>query len=95
MEDRVSDPQTFVDRLVFSLFDAQKLKNSKDAVSLLENCFAVLLEASLYSRNLWRYFHATGYCSRVLTCLLLEDSRQDVRQAAADRLKGICSALPT
>lgn len=91
----VEDAPAFVDRLVSSLLAAQTFEHSTFAHSLLQNCFAVLLEASLHCRSVWQHFRTADYCSIVLQRLLLEDLRQDVRQGASDRLKGICSALPT
>lgn len=91
----VEDAPAFVERLVSSLLVAQTFEHSKFAVSLLETCFAVLLEASLHCHSVWEHFKAAGHFSTVLRRLLLEDFREDVRRGAADRIKGICSALPT
>ena len=91
----VEDTPAFVERLVSSLLIAQTFEHSKFALSLLQTCFAVLLEASLHCQSVWQHFRAAGHFGTVLRRLLLEDFREDVRRGAADRIKGICSALST
>lgn len=59
------------------------------------NCFATLLEASLCCGNVWDYLKISGQCANLLRRLLLESPRKENRQKVADRLRGLCAAIPT
>ena len=59
------------------------------------NCFATLLEASLYCGNVWNYLKTAGQCASLLRKLLLESPREEDRKKVADRLRGLCAVIPT
>ena len=61
---------------------------------LVCNSFAVLFEASLHCGNVWRSFKASGRCAGLLQKLILEDSREVIRQRVEHCLRGVCAALP-
>ena len=91
----IADATAFVERLVSCLFAAKSLGDTRLSNSLALNCFAVLLEASLHCRSVWKHFQITGQCTALLRGILLEDARWEIREGAADRLRGIFSVLPT
>jgi len=91
----VADGPAFVERLTSCLFSAQSLGATFLSGNLVLNCFAVLLESSLHCRSVWEHFQVAGRCTVLLRAVLLEDTRWEIRQGVADRLKGIFSVLPT
>ena len=91
----MSDPSSFVDRLQSCIEYAIVYKESLMAEELTCKCFAVLLEASLYCGNVWDYLKAAGRCANLLRRILLETPIEEIRQAVAFRLRGLCAAMPT
>ena len=91
----IADAAAFVERLVSCLFTAQSLERTLDSDELVTNCFAVLLEASLHCPGVWGKLKSAGQFTALLRGIILEDTQFEVRAAAADRLKGIFSVLPT
>lgn len=91
----VGDAAAFVERLTSCLFSAQSMEATYLTGNLMLNCFAVLLESSLHCRGVWEQFQVTGRCTVLLRAILLEDTRWEIRQGVADRLKSIFSVLPT
>ena len=83
----LSDPVALIDRCLIFLSDASVIRNSGDADNLVHYSFSVLLEASMISTACWTALKQTELIPWILKRLLLEDERQDNRQAIAKTLK--------
>lgn len=90
----IVDAAVFVKRLLSCLTTAQSLEASRLSTSLVTNCCAVLLEASLRSNDVWENFKAADEHAKLFKDLLLLDERVEVRADTAKCLKGIFSVLP-
>lgn len=87
-----SDPKAFVERLQ-SLIPQVEAIPTPQAIGLVCNCFAAILEASLHCAEVWGFFKSADQCSQLFRCLLLEDTRQEIRQGVAESIRGICGTL--
>jgi len=90
-----SDEAALVERLLSFITFAQSGTNSNLGIELVRKSFAVILEASLHCSKVWIYFKRTDQSSIPLQHLLIEDTRQEIRQGVADSIRGICCSLPT
>lgn len=93
--DLFPDTPALVERLLWLIPEAQSLMSNPQADSLVCNCFASLLEASLVSKDVWTHFKDTPHFGALLQNLLLEDPREDIRKGTADSLRGIFCTLPS
>lgn len=88
------DAQAFVERLQSLIPQARSISTTQ-ANSLVCNCFATVLEASLHCKNVWETFKKANQCSSLFRCLLLEDMRPEIRQGVTESIRGICCTLST
>lgn len=91
----IADAAAFVKCLISCLFAAQSLNSTQLSNGLILNCFAVLLEASLYCPNVWEVFRTADQATALLGDIILKNTSYEVREGVADRLRGIFAVLPT
>jgi ubiquitin carboxyl-terminal hydrolase 34 len=71
------------------------LETNEDA-SVVQNCYATILEASLHSRVIWEAFIEHPEVARLHRALLLSDPRQSVREHVAQKIASVCGGdLPS
>jgi ubiquitin carboxyl-terminal hydrolase 34 len=88
-----SDGARLADRLVSILSVALETKEDS---SIVQNCYGVILEASLHSRSVWEAFVKHADVPRLHQILLLEDSRQTLRHSIAKKIASVCGGdLPS
>lgn len=62
---------------------------------LVRNSFSAILEAALHSGKIWTYFKDHTGFTTLLSELLLQDFRHEIRQGVADAIRVVCGTLPT
>jgi ubiquitin carboxyl-terminal hydrolase 34 len=88
-----SNPARLADRLVSILSVA--LETNED-VAVVQDCYGAIIEASLHSRAVWDAFVEHPQLSRLHRILLLEDTRQSVREHVARKIASVCGGdLPS
>ncbi|XP_014552095.1 hypothetical protein COCVIDRAFT_30480 [Bipolaris victoriae FI3] len=88
-----SDPARLADRLVSIL--SMALETNEDA-TVIQDCYGAIIEASLHSRAVWEAFVEHPETSRLHGILLLEDTRQFVREHVAKKIASVCGGdLPS
>lgn len=88
-----SDPARLADRLVSIL--SMALETNEDA-TVIQDCYGAIIEASLHSRAVWEAFVEHPETPRLHGILLLEDTRQLVREHVAKKIASVCGGdLPS
>ncbi|KAF1847395.1 uncharacterized protein K460DRAFT_57668 [Cucurbitaria berberidis CBS 394.84] len=88
-----SDGSLLADRLVKILSVAL---GTNDDAAVVQDSYAVLLEASLHSRAVWEAFINNSDSTRLHQILLLTDPRQPVRMHIAMKIASVCGGdLPS
>lgn len=88
-----SNPARLADRLVSIL--SMALETNEDA-TVIQDCYGAIIEASLHSRAVWEAFVEHPETSRLHGILLLEDTRQFVREHVAKKIASVCGGdLPS
>lgn len=90
----IRDPTPLIKRLLRLIDMARSASTSSpnDASQKLFCCsFAVLVEGSLRDSNFWNAVKQQVQFDQLICALLLEESRQPVRNEASERIKTICS----
>ncbi|KAJ4363592.1 hypothetical protein N0V83_009888 [Neocucurbitaria cava] len=88
-----SDGSLLADRLIKILSVA--LETNDDA-AVVQDTYAVILEASLHSRAVWETFVNNADAARLHQILLLTDARQSVREYIARKIASVCGGdLPS
>jgi ubiquitin carboxyl-terminal hydrolase 34 len=88
-----SDGVQLADRLVSILSVA--LDNKEDS-DIVQDCYGVILEASLHSRSVWEAFLKHADMPRLHQSLLLEDPRRTLRENIAQKIASVCGGdLPS
>jgi ubiquitin carboxyl-terminal hydrolase 34 len=93
----IPDPMALVPRIMSLLETGRNSpigpQTSACAQSLVCNCFAVLVEASLRDRNVWNAVQQHARFDELISSLLLEESRIPIRKEVMERLKIISGPL--
>jgi ubiquitin carboxyl-terminal hydrolase 34 len=88
-----SDGARLADRLVSILSVAL---DTKEDNSIVQNCYGVILEASLHSRSVWEAFVKHADMPHLHQILLLDDPRQILRDNIATNIASVCGGdLPS
>ena len=66
-----------------------------DTIDLIRFCFSTVLEASLHSNAVWRYFEEKATTAQLLRGLLLESPHEKLREGVALAMRGVCRVLPS
>jgi ubiquitin carboxyl-terminal hydrolase 34 len=90
-----SEPTQLVDCLISLLFIANQSGWSYENGGIIQNCFAICLEASLHSQEVWQYFRKHESATSLLKTIWLQSSNAAVRGVTVQTVKGICAALPS
>ena len=84
-----------MERLLGLIATTNSQTTTTDSVRLVQNSFSAILEAALHSRKIWAFFKDHTGSTTLLSELLLEDFRHEIRQGVADAILGVCGTLPT
>ncbi|RYO56763.1 hypothetical protein AA0113_g8466 [Alternaria arborescens] len=88
-----SDGTRLGNRLIMILSVA--LETNEDA-TVVQDCYAIILEASLHSRIIWEAFIEHPQVPQLHRALLLEDLREPLRQHVAQKIDSVCGGdLPS
>ncbi|KAH7374400.1 hypothetical protein BKA66DRAFT_174381 [Pyrenochaeta sp. MPI-SDFR-AT-0127] len=88
-----SNGSLLADRLVKILSVALE---TNDEATVVQDSFAVILEASLHSRAVWEAFVDNPDAPRLLQVLLLTDRRQPLREQISKKVASVCGGdLPS
>ena len=88
-----SDGTRLGNRLIMILSVA--LETNEDA-TVVRDCYATILEASLHSRIIWEAFIEHPQVPQLHRALLLEDLREPLRQHVAQKIDSVCGGdLPS
>jgi ubiquitin carboxyl-terminal hydrolase 34 len=88
-----SDGVRLADRLVSILSVAL---DNKENNNIVQDCYGVVLEASLHSRSVWEAFVKHADMPSLHQSLLLEDPRQTLRDNIAQKIASVCGGdLPS
>ena len=89
------NPSMLIDCLHGLIVAAPSIKTGPEINSLIRNCFASMLEASLHSKTVWTCFKTHRSTSQLLSRLLIESSDKGVREGVVVSMKSVCGEMPT
>jgi ubiquitin carboxyl-terminal hydrolase 34 len=88
-----ADGARLADRLVSILSVTLDMKEDNNIV---QDCYGVVLEASLHSRSVWEAFVKHADMTRLHQSLLLDDARQALRDNIGKKIASVCGGdLPS
>ena len=83
------EPAVLIDCILTLIAIAENSSVTDDNTALVSSAFAVLLEASVHSSLVWRYFRSASSSSTMLRSIWLECSNPDIRKATIGSVKAI------
>ena len=89
------DAPAFLDQLRQLIGAAQLSQQTPQTIHLIHLSFAIMLEASLYSKSVWQYYKQHLSSLQLLRSLLLESPYEKLREGVVRSIRGVCSSLPS